>query len=94
MVSSVSKIIVMTVLEGYDTTKHSAYNDQCGNQNGKPCISKLKHLPYPEAGKGEREEKAVNTEENVSYGMFGMLFVVVVLIVIHVSLLKVLLRVA
>ena len=57
-------------------------------------VLKSKRLPYPKAAECKREEKTVNAKEYVSYGMLGMLFVVVVLMVIHVSLLKARLRVA
>jgi hypothetical protein len=52
-VSSVCKIIVMAILERHDSANHSACDDQCGNQHGKPCIFEFKHFPYPKVAEGK-----------------------------------------
>ena len=71
----------MAVFERYDSADHRACDDQCGDQNSKPCVFELKHLPYPKVGKREREEHTVNTEKHVPYRMLGMLVIVAGVIV-------------
>jgi hypothetical protein len=73
---SVCKIIVMAILERYDSANHSTCDNQCGNQHGKPCVFEFKHFPYPKVRKRKREEKAVNAKEHAPYRMLGMLVTV------------------
>jgi len=78
----------VAVFEGYYSAYDSAKQYQCCYQYHEPGAFEIEHVPDPKVAECQREEKAKDTKEYISYGVFGvLLFFAYVDVVCHVSLL-------